>query len=132
MKKILIIDKDPYMIRILEVLFRRTGNIFLKVKNNEDEISEITTQKPDLIIYGLTEPIDIGLQKIKQIKGKPETKYTPIIVIAEKNFYNKRKIVLKAGVKDFITKPFTLDKLAPIIQKYIEQEGTLKELKYDS
>ena len=63
--------------------------------------------KPDLIITDLMMPEMDGIELTREIRGNPELARIPIMLITAQASESPRLEALKAGVNDFISKPFS-------------------------
>jgi len=102
-KNLLIIDDEPDILTILEVLFEKYVNQVFKAENGLIALELIKQNKIDCIICDINMPQMNGIEVIKKIR---EMGYeVPIIFYSA---YGNQEYVLKAGeygAYDFISKP---------------------------
>jgi HPt (histidine-containing phosphotransfer) domain-containing protein len=63
-------------------------------------------------------PVMDGFEATLEIRKNGINTSTPIIALTASTFLDKKKHALYSGMEDFLTKPFTPQQLAAIIQKY--------------
>ena len=109
-KKILIVEDDELMIKILKFILNKEGYQLSIIKDGLSAIEQIPAINPDMVITDLLLPYKSGLEVIRFVKEK--FKKTPIIVLS--SFGEEEHSVseaFKLGADDFIAKPFNPNEL---------------------
>lgn len=89
----------------------------------EKEAETLGFKYPSLLILDLNMPKVNGLELLTQLKGNKKTKNIPVVILStSKNIHDKEK-VLKLGADEFITKPFSFDRMIEITRNLIEKYG---------
>lgn len=116
--KVLIVDDSTTMLRIIKTTLNRIG--ITDVDMAEDGIlayALYSKSKYDLIITDWNMPNMNGLELVKKIRSIDQD--TPIIMITTEGGKSSVITALKAGVNNYVVKPFTpqilKDKLSTII-----------------
>ncbi len=116
--KILIVDNSATMRKIIDKNLRNNGFEDLEEASNGAEALE-KMQGIDLVITDWTMPIMDGLTLVKRIREDPVYAEVPIIMISTEGAQKEVLEALKAGVNDYIVKPFTpailVEKLKAVI-----------------
>ena len=89
-------------------------------RNGKEALQLAVCRKYDLILMDLQMPVLGGfeaLPKLRASQGK-----TPIIAMTGRSSYEERIECLKAGFNDVLTKPYLLNELTSIIEKYRPHE----------
>ncbi len=106
-KKILIVDDQPEVSRLLEVILRGEGRQLLIAKNGEEGCAMARSVFPDLILLDLMLPGSIdGYEVARRLKMDPATAGAHILVMTAKVHEQNRREAFAAGADDYITKPF--------------------------
>ena len=109
-KKILIVEDDELMIKILKFILNKEGYQLSIIKDGLSAIEQIPAINPDMVITDLLSPYKSGLEVIRFVKEK--FKKTPIIVLSslgeEEHSVSE---AFKLGADDFIAKPFNPNEL---------------------
>ena len=109
-KKILIVEDDELMIKILKFILNKEGYQLSIIKDGLSAIDQIPAINPDMVITDLLLPYKSGLEVIRFVKEK--FKKTPIIVLSslgeEEHSVSE---AFKLGADDFIAKPFNPNEL---------------------
>ncbi len=107
LKKIIYVDDDPDLRRIVKFSLETLGNYQVQVYcDGKEFLSQVDLFEPDLIMIDVIMPIIDGPTTVQELRKIPEYKDTPIIFLTSK--YNARDIdQFKAlGVPYLIKKPF--------------------------
>ncbi len=67
----------------------------------------VEREKPDLVILDIMLPGQSGLDVCRKIKGNPDLKHIPVIVISAKSEETDVVLGLELGADDYVTKPFS-------------------------
>tara|TARA_B110001454_G_C12723192_1_gene435850 strand:+ start:16133 stop:16822 length:690 start_codon:yes stop_codon:yes gene_type:complete len=139
--QILAIDDEPALLRIIKDFLHSSYDVSL-VENAKDAFASILDRKPDLILIDNIMPGLSGIEFVREIRSASHTRNIPIIMVTALKESIDRIDAYKAGVDDFISKPFNPDELLVRVeskllrQKIIEKQPTksliLGNLKIDS
>ena len=109
-KKILIVEDDELMIKILKFILNKEGYQLSVVMDGLSAVEQIHSINPDMVITDLMLPYKSGLEVIRFVKENFEK--TPIIVLSslgeEEHSVSE---AFKLGADDFIAKPFNPNEL---------------------
>lgn len=114
----LVVDDALFMRTTIKNMLESWGfDVVGEADNGKKAVSLYRELKPDLVTMDLTMPIMSGLDAIKQII--PEFPDAKIIMVTAMG--QQRIIVdaIESGAKDFITKPFTPEKLKEVVNNII-------------
>jgi len=118
-KKILIADDDPHVIRSLTFVLNKEGYDSLAATNGEEAMLKIRESKPSLMFLDVMMPRKNGYEVCQEVKGDPTLSDTYIIMLTAKGQEADRKIGLDMGADEFVTKPFSLMKLADRVKQIL-------------
>ncbi len=116
-KKILIIEDNPDVRRILTVTLGHLGYLTLEAKDAADGIKMSLAEIPDLILMDVSLPDSSGLETARKIKDNPKTNQIPIVACSGWKDEDILTKALEAGVVEFLTKPISPERLAELIEK---------------
>jgi two-component system chemotaxis response regulator CheY len=74
-------------------------------------------QKADIVITDLNMPVMDGITLIGQLRGLPQYRFTPILMLTTESQEEKKQAGRKAGATGWIVKPFDPARLLAVIQK---------------
>ena len=116
-KKILIIDDDPVVVKYLETLFSDNGYDTATASDVNSGFEAVQRENPDLITLDLQMPDEWGPRFYRKL-SKSEYKDTPVIVITGLSGQH----AIKNAVA-YVSKPFDPDKLLGIVRKALKGIG---------
>lgn len=80
-KKILIVDDDMTLRELYEERIKAEGYTILSASDGEEAIEKATKEKPDLLLLDIMMPKINGIDVMKMLREKEETKDIPIIIL---------------------------------------------------
>lgn len=116
---ILVVDDEPYMIRLLQHHIERAGFRMVKASNGREALERIRDERPQLVIMDVMMPEINGLEVLAQVRRQPETKDLPIIIMTANAQRFTREEAEAAGVSAFLTKPFGPTQLMAEIRRQL-------------
>ena len=106
-EKILIIEDEKDIVRMLDYNLKKEGFRALSANNGEDGLDMARKEHPDLILLDLMLPEMDGLEVCKAIKNDTKTAHIPIIILTAKAQETDKIVGLELGADDYMTKPFS-------------------------
>jgi len=125
MKKILIIEDDPEIIKLLEIHLTDSIYSTSKAMDGGLGLKMALENDYDLILLDLTLPTMDGVEICKTLRAN---KNTPVIMLTAKSEEIDRVLGLEIGADDYITKPFSIRELLARI-KAVLRRTNVKEQK---
>jgi DNA-binding NtrC family response regulator len=123
--KILIVDDDTSLRRVLEYNLQEEGYEVLAATSGEEGLRLFAAHFPALVITDLKMPGISGFQLLAAVKEQsPETL---VIVITAFGAIETAVEAMKLGAYDYITKPFNRDALKLVVRKAVEHRGLSQE-----
>ncbi|MEE8541347.1 MAG: response regulator [Desulfobacterales bacterium] len=117
-KKVLVIDDDAHIRRIIQIKLKKKGYSVLTAKNGEEGLNMIKAEKPDAVISDINMPKIDGMTLCKMTNElKKERPYLTIIVTARIS-PDERDWVKEMTDTQFMEKPFSPSKLIEAIDQY--------------
>ena len=117
MKKILIADDEHKIVMTLEYAFRKAGyEVF--IARDGSEVLELLKEKiPDIILLDIMMPNVDGYTTLSEIKKEEKYKNIKVIFLSAKAGENDIQKGLKLGADAYITKPYSIKKLAEKVEE---------------
>ena len=109
--KILVADDETFMLRLLEMTFKKGGFEVLCCRDGREALATATTALPQLILLDIMMPGLDGLGALRQLKENPSTKDIPVVVLSAKGHALTKVEAEQAGAAMFLTKPFSPNQL---------------------
>jgi len=95
--------------------------------NGKEGWEKIKLLNPDLVVSDIMMPLMDGVELARKIKTEKLTAHIPVILLTAMGSEEKQLEGLKAGVNDYITKPFTFEILASRIRNLLSQQELLQK-----
>ena len=118
-QKILIADDEVYMLRLLEMTFKKGGYAVLSCRDGQEALAQAVSALPQLIVLDVMMPGLDGLGALRQLKGNPATRDTPVVVLSAKGHALTKVEAEQAGAVMFLAKPFSPNQLLSEVQKFL-------------
>jgi DNA-binding NtrC family response regulator len=124
--KILIVDDEPDMLVMLEMLITDKTPHEVVSTNNPFEIEELlANSEVNLVITDLKMPMLDGIEVLQLVKKKDAD--IPVIVITAFGTLEAAEEAVHRGAYDFITKPFRKEQILVAIERALEWQRIIKE-----
>ena len=120
MKKILIVDDEQDIVESLKFVLEGNNYTCYCAYNGEDGLNLAREIIPDLIILDVMMPRINGYKISRLLKFDKKYQNIPILMITARSQEEDKLIGEETGANEYITKPFDLDEVLQIVQKYLE------------
>jgi two-component system chemotaxis response regulator CheY len=115
-KRVLIVDDSSFMrLMVKDALTPHGFEIVGEAINGADGVSKYKELKPDLVTMDITMGVEDGLEGARQIlAADPKARIVMVTALGQ------QKMLLDCialGVRDFVTKPFTTERLVSAAEK---------------
>jgi two-component system chemotaxis response regulator CheY len=121
--KVLAVDDFPTMRRIVKTLLRQLGyNNVSEAEDGQAALTKLKQEKFDLVLLDWNMPRMTGLELLKAIRADDNLRNTPVVMITAEGRKEDVLEAVKAGVNNFIVKPFTAETLEEKLNKVLEKK----------
>lgn len=123
--KVLVIDDDPHVSKIIGVKLEALGVTVLRAFSGMEGYGIALREKPDVVITDYTMPNGNGEYVITRMRNTPETKEIPAIVLTAWTMEGKpdhgleRDLTGRLGASAYLTKPLDFDALLAALEKHV-------------
>jgi DNA-binding response OmpR family regulator len=104
--KVLVVDDDPVIVRLLEVNFEMEGFDVISAVDGMDGVERCRAELPDIVVSDVMMPKLNGLELCVALKADDATKQIPVVLLSAKAQVTDIRAGLDAGADDYVTKPF--------------------------
>ncbi len=119
MEKILVVEDDRAVQRVLRRLFESEGYIVEITPDGKSGLAAFHSSRPSLVVLDLRLPQLPGNQVCREIKT--ETPSLPVIVLSAKTEVADKVVLLELGADDYVTKPFSPQELLARVRAAIRR-----------
>jgi CheY-like chemotaxis protein len=106
-KKILVVEDQPNMRRLLSIELSLMGFEPITARNGREGVDKVIFEKPDLVLLDITMPEMDGREAARILRARPDTKHIPIIAATALFRRVELNSCLEAGCNDYLIKPYT-------------------------
>jgi len=104
-KKILIIEDDPAISRLVDYTLRHEGYEIITASNGVEGINKAHKEAPDVIILDVMLPGMDGFEVCHRLRAEPDTASVLILMFSAKAQEIDKNTGLKVGADDYLPKP---------------------------
>ena len=106
--KIMVIEDDPAIRRLLRVTLERAGHAVAEASTAREGLSLLGIEKPQVVLLDLGLPDRDGLELVQLIKSQAQA---TLIVVSARESTSEKVAALDLGADDYLTKPFDSEEL---------------------
>ena len=117
MNKILVVDDDPDILSVVEVILTMHNFHVEGLLKWEEIDNRLIDMKPDLILLDISLSGADGRDICKRIKESKETQHVPVVLFSANSMMANE--IGKCHAQDFIAKPFDLSHLVKTIKSHL-------------
>lgn len=121
MKRILVVDDERQITRMLRASLQSSGYEVLTASNGVEGLEKFQSGRPDLVITDLAMPEMNGLELTQAVRRLDQT---PIIVLSVRDTDVMKVKALDEGADDYLTKPFSIPELLARIRAQFRRVAT--------
>ena len=115
--RVLVVDDSSTMRRIIINTLNKLGyKDFYEATNGREGVECLSTTHVDLVITDWNMPEMNGVEFIKAVRANDQTKRLPVLMVTTNAAEADIVQALKAGVNNYVVKPFTPDTIKEKIQ----------------
>ena len=118
-KTIITVDDSRSIRQLVSFTLTGAGYDVIEAGNGKEGLDTLKAKKADLVITDLNMPIMDGIQLIKELRGLPTYKFTPILMLTTESQESKKVEGKNAGASGWIVNPFTPEQLISVVSKVL-------------
>ncbi len=119
--KVLIVDDEQEVVRLLEVILTRAGFAIAKAYSGRECLSLLTRENPDVILLDIMMPGMSGLEVMEALRTiYGAVSMPPVIFLTAKGGMESMIEGLQAGAYKYLVKPTSREKLIEIVKSALE------------
>ncbi len=105
--RVLIADDEPNQLELLSYNLRQSEFEVVCANDGQQALEMIEDHRPDLVILDWMMPNMSGIDVCRTLRGRPETRLLPVIMLSARGEEGDRTLGLDVGADDYISKPFS-------------------------
>lgn len=122
MAKIMVVDDDPQLLRMVGVMLERGNHLPILVSNPTEALARIRDEKPGLVIVDVMMPELSGHELCAQIRASDDIATIPILILTARSQNVDRQEALASGADAYMSKPVLPADLMEILDRLLHDE----------
>jgi len=118
-KTFLVVDDSASMRQLIAFAVQGAGFEALVADSAQGALGKLADATIDMVITDLNMPDMDGIELIKRLRGMPDHRFTPIIMLTTESQEEKMQAGKAAGASGWIIKPFSPEQLINVVRKFI-------------
>lgn len=106
MRRILVVDDDREVVRLIRAYLEQAGFEVLAAYDGETAVHTLRRERPDLMLLDLMLPGRDGWEITRLVRADPTLAHTPIIMLTARVDDTDKIVGLELGADDYVTKPY--------------------------
>lgn len=116
---VLVVEDDPTMQKMALKILRSRGFVCELAPTGREAVAMAARLRPGLILMDLSLPEMNGWEATRALKADPALASIPVVAITAHAMVGDRETALAAGCVDCLTKPYELDELVALVERYV-------------
>jgi len=121
-KKVLIVDDEQDIVETIQFNLELENIECLTAYDGEEALLKAKGERPDLILLDIMLPKINGYKIARLLKFDEAYKHIPIIMLTARSQKSDIELGETTGADEYVTKPFDMDKLIGLINRYLGRE----------
>jgi len=122
--RILIVDDDPMIRRLLQVNFRLEGFDVDVAGRGEEALELASAVRPDIVVLDVSMPDMDGWEVMGRLRDNPETASVPVVFLTARTGQREQEKAQQLGADGYLVKPFDPGELVQVVQRTLAAAGT--------
>jgi CheY-like chemotaxis protein len=123
MPTILVVDDEPWFLKLLSVYLRRVGYHVVTAHDGAEAFQRVLEEKPDLILLDVMMPVVDGFQVLGTLKTDPELRDIPVMILTGRDQAEDILHGHRHGADFYMTKPVDRDELLLAVRRLLRQHA---------
>ena len=122
-KTILVLDDDPSVRHMLQVLLEQAGHAVIAAGDVRSALAQCKVQLPDLMVVDLMLPIEDGEMFLREFRRRWRHSEVPVILLSASTARNE--IARRLNVEASLPKPFLAEDLRDLVTMHVRNRETV-------
>ena len=115
----LVVDDSTSMRQMVSFTLKESGFDVIEAGDGQEALNNVEGKAVNVVVTDLNMPVMDGMTLIKQLRSKPEYKFTPILMLTTESQDSKKQEGRAAGATGWIVKPFNPEQLMQVVNKVV-------------
>lgn len=118
---IMVVEDDAATRRLYRFLLRNSGYDVIEAEDGIDALEKLAVHNCDVVITDMNMPRMGGIELVRTLRQNQSQVY--VILVTAFGTPDTEKNALRAGVNEYLTKPFDFDELERRLQLYFSRRA---------
>ncbi|MGF1480591.1 MAG: response regulator transcription factor [Cyanophyceae cyanobacterium] len=119
MSTVLVVEDSLTDSEVITRCLRQMGLTIISVTTGEEALTQLQSQKPDLVILDVMLPGQSGFEICHSLKTNDETKQIPVVIYSSKGTDVDKLWGTMLGASAYLAKPVDPQQLIPVVQQLL-------------
>ena len=120
MARVLVVDDDASIRRLLEVTFRTEGLDVETARDGRDGLARALSDPPDVVVLDVMMPELDGWEVAERLAADPRTATVPVVFLSARTQDADVTRGRELGAAAYVTKPFDVFDLCELVHELVE------------
>jgi two-component system phosphate regulon response regulator PhoB len=118
---ILVVEDEDALATLLQYNLEKDGYAVALAGDGEEALVQVDERLPDLIVLDWMLPKVSGVEVVRRLRSRTESRNVPIIMLTARGEESDRVRGLETGADDYVTKPFSMTELSARIRAVLRR-----------
>ncbi len=104
---ILVVDDERDIVELLQHVLAKEGFRVGTAYDGREALDRVRDERPDLILLDVMLPELSGMEILKQLRSREDTRTIPVVLLTARQDEIDRVVGFELGADDYVTKPFS-------------------------
>lgn len=130
--RILVVDDDNSIRRMLGLILGKSGHTIDEAGNGVEALAKVAKSVPDLLITDVMMPEMDGWTLVRTLRSSPATAFLPVIFLTALGDEAERIRGFRLGADDYVAKPFHFEELSMRVRGVLRRAQSAREATRES
>ena len=122
-RRILVVDDDPMNREVAQLTLAGSGLIVDLAEDGRQALTRFEGRDYALVLMDVQMPVMDGLDATRAMRARPDGASVPIVAMTANAFTEDKELCIKAGMDDFLVKPFDPELLFSTLLRWLDRSG---------
>lgn len=118
---VMIVEDDAATRRLYRFLLNNSGYSVLEAEDGQSAVEQLSSQSCDVVITDMNMPRMGGIEMVRKLRDKNIPVY--VIMVTAFGTPDTERQAFRAGVDEYLTKPFDFEELERRVQAFFERRA---------
>ncbi|HEV2532336.1 phosphate regulon transcriptional regulator PhoB [Phenylobacterium sp.] len=118
---VMVVEDEEALATLLDYNLEKEGFRVERAADGEEGLLKVEEETPDLILLDWMLPKVSGVEVCRQLRTRPETRRTPILMLTARGEETDKVRGLDTGADDYVVKPFAMSELTARIRALLRR-----------